>query len=153
MLFRSEHYPLDRTLKSKTGFEEAIKNFWDTLPPFLTPVFLELQMYHKTFNYAGTSDIILYDSRDNSYIIADYKTNKDLFKNYKGQKMLKQFKHLLDNPFNHYQLQLSYYQILFEQTGFNISGRYIIYIKPDGTFERYATEDYTDILIKDLKSK
>jgi hypothetical protein len=25
-----EHYPLDKTLEPKTGFEEAIKKFWDT---------------------------------------------------------------------------------------------------------------------------
>ena len=148
-----EFYPFDRSLKPKTGFDQAIKNFWDSLPPHIKPVTMELRMFHKQFSYAGTTDILVYNTEKEEFIMMDYKTNKDLFKNFAGQKMLGPFKNFLDTPYNHYQLQLSYYQILFEQTGYEIAKRYIIWIKPDGTYELYSTEDYTDILIKELKNK
>ena len=114
---------------------------------------MELRMYHKVFKFSGTADILLYDTINKCFIIADYKTNKDLFKNFAGQKMTKIFSHFLDTPFNHYQLQLSYYQILFEQIGYKVSRRIIIWLKEDGTYEMYDTEDLTSILIKELKNK
>ena len=37
--------------------------------------------------------------------------------------MLERFSNLLENSFNKYQIQLSYYQILLEQTGIEVSSR------------------------------
>ena len=127
-------------------FEEAIVNFWNDLPSTVIPVVMELQMYHKEYMFAGTADILLYNTVTNTFIIGDYKTNKDLFKNYKGKTLLSPFKNLLDNPYNKYQLQLSFYQLLLEQTGFKVSSRKLIWLKPDGTYLLYNTDDYTDIL-------
>ena len=104
-------------------------------------------MYHKELMYAGTLDILCYNKNTGEYIILDYKTNKDLFKNFKEKKLLKPFDNLLDNPFNKYQLQLSFYQILIEQIDFiKISSRKIIWIKPNGNYQLYDTEDYTEQL-------
>ena len=72
-------------------------------------------------------------------------------KNFKGKKMLSLFDDLLDMPLNHYQLQLSFYQILFEQIGLKVEGRKIIWLKPDGEYDMYDTEDYTGILKEYLK--
>lgn len=84
-------------------------------------------------------------------LIPTHNTNKDLFKNYKGQTMIGPFNHLLDTPFNHYQLQLSYYQILLEQIeGLKISGRKLIWIKPTGDYLMYNLEDYTKELKQEL---
>nr|DAK47305.1 MAG TPA: Exonuclease V [Caudoviricetes sp.] len=79
-----------------------------------------------------------------------HNTNQDLFKNYKGKRLLTPFDDLEDNPFNKYQLQLSLYQILFEQTGFKIENRALIWVKEDGTYEIYRTNDYRDRLIEHL---
>ena len=147
-----ELYPFNRHLKPKTKFEEAIVNFWNDLPSTIIPIAMELQMYHKEFMFAGTADILLYNTVTDTFIIGDYKTNKDLFKNFKGKKMLKSFKNLLDNPYNKYQLQLSFYQILLEQTGIKVSSRKLIWLKPDGTYLMYNTDDYTDILKEELKT-
>lgn len=146
-----ELYPFDRTLKPTSLQQEAIVKFWNDLPPFVVPVAMEVMMYYKgTPLFSGTMDILLYNTITHTFIIADYKTNKDLFKNYKGQKMLGIFNHLLDTPFNSYQLQLSLYQILFEQTGYKVSSRKIVWLKRDGNYELYNTEDYTEVLRKDL---
>lgn len=148
----AEDYVWDRSLKPSCQQEEAACSFWDTLPSWLVPVTMEIQMFHKEFDFAGTADIVLYNKRTDKLIIADYKTNKDLFKNHRGQTMLKPFSHLLDMPLNKYQLQLSYYQILLEQTGFEVESRVVVWLKKDGTFDMYHTEDYTEILNKELEA-
>lgn len=151
-----EKYPFDRTLVPEGGHEVAVTKFWNSLPFHIIPVTMELQMYHKIYFFAGTADIILYNILTDTFIIADYKTNEDLFKNYKGQKLLGIFKHLLDNPFNKYQIQLSFYQILLEQTGVKVSSRKIIYLKPEGNFEMYDAVNFTEELktyIKENESK
>ena len=132
------------------GYEKAIVEFWKIIPNHIVPLVMELQMYNKDWEIAGTSDIILYNTLTKKIIIADYKTNKDLFKNYKEQKMLYPFNNYLDNSFNVYQLQLSMYQLLLEQTGLKVEKRIIVWIKPDGTFKCYKTEDLTKILLNEL---
>ena len=146
-----EDYPYDNTLIPSNNHEVAITKFWKELPPHLVPVMMEARMYHYTYWYSGTADIILWDTIDESFVIADYKTNKDLFKNFANQKMLAPFDHLLDTPHSHYQLQLSYYQLLLEQLGYRVSKRIIVYLKPDGNYEMYNTDDYTSELEKLLK--
>lgn len=146
-----ELYPFDRTLKPSDKYEEAVVKFWNDLPDHIVPVIMELRMYHKDYLFAGTGDILLYNKLTGHYIIGDYKTNKDLFKNFRGQKMLSLFDDLLDMPLNHYQLQLSFYQILFEQIGLKVEGRKIIWLKPEGEYEMYDTQDYTGILKEYLK--
>lgn len=132
------------------GYEQAIIAFWDSIPDHIEPLLFELQMFSDTFGIAGTSDIILYNTKTGKFIIADYKTNEDLFKNYKGKKLLPPFGHMLDNAYNRYQLQLSLYQLLFEQSGFEVESRRLIWLKPNGVYESFKTEDLTKPLLKEL---
>lgn len=141
-----ELYAFNRTLKPSSKYEEAIVKFWKDLPDHIVPVVMELRMYHKEFLFAGTSDIILYDLVHKGFIIADYKTNEDLFKNFAGQKMLGPFKNLLETPYNKYQIQLSYYEMMLEQFGVNVLSKRIIWLLPDGSYDMYITEDYKEIL-------
>ena len=145
-----EKYCRDRDLKPTNGYEEAIVKWYKTVPHFIEPLFLELQMFSDALGIAGTTDMIFYNKNTGKFSIRDYKTNADLFKNYKGKKMLKPFDNLLDNPYNKYQLQLSLYQILFEQTGYEVESRALVWIKPNGTYEVYKTEDYTKQLLNVL---
>lgn len=133
------------------GYERAIINFWDSIPDYIEPFLFELKMFSEELGIAGTTDIILYNKLTGKFIIADYKTNIDLFKNYKNKKMLKPFNFLLDSPYNKYQLQLSLYQLLFEQCGFEVESRKIIWLKPNGEFEIFNTTDYNSLLIHELK--
>jgi hypothetical protein len=140
-----ENYTKDS--KPTNGFEIAIESFWKSLPEHIVPFMFELQMFSEKLGIAGTADIILYNIKTGKFIIADYKTNKDLFKNFKGKKMLKPFTNLLDSPFNKYQIQLSMYQHLFEQCGFEVEKRVVIWLKPDATFETYETENLISKII------
>jgi ATP-dependent exoDNAse (exonuclease V) beta subunit len=146
-----EHYQFDRSLIPSCPQESAIVAFWKSMPEHIISVAAELRMYHFIHLFAGTADIILFDTKTQTYIIADYKTNKDLFKNYKGKTMLAPFQGLLDCPLNHYALQLSYYQILLEQVGIKISKRIIIWLGLDGKFSMIETEDLTETLKQTLK--
>lgn len=133
------------------GYEKAIINYWESLPEHIIPFLFELQMFSDELGIAGTADIILYNTKTGKFIIADYKTNIDLFKNYRGKTLLPPFQDLLDNPFNKYQLQLSMYQYLFEQCGFEVENRKIIWLRADGTFKTFETTNYTERLIRVLK--
>lgn len=141
-----ELYQFNRSLEPSCPQEEAIVAFWKSLPEHIIPVAAELRMYHFKYLFAGTADIILFDTKTQTYIIADYKTNKDLFKNFKGKTMLAPFKALLDCPLNHYVVQLSYYQLLLEQIGVKVTKRVIIWLGLDGKFTCIDTDDVTSIL-------
>ena len=132
------------------GFEQAIVSFWDNIPDYIEPFLFELKMYSEELGIAGTADILLYNNKTGKFILSDYKTNEDLFKNFKGKKLLPPFDNLLENAYNKYQLQLSMYQLLFEQCGFEVESRRIIWLKPDGTYINYKTEDLTQELLKEL---
>lgn len=148
-----ERYPLNKTLVPSCPQERAVKKFWDELPKHIILVGLEIKMYHKSYMFPGTMDLLLYDTINNHYIIADYKTNKDLHKNFQGQRMLPPFNHLLDCPLNHYQVQLSFYQILLEQLGIIVKERKVIYLTLEGEYVMWDTKDYTPQLKNFLKIK
>lgn len=149
-----ETYPFNKSLEPSDGYEEAIVKFWNDLPPYICIEELELKMYHKDYLYAGTTDIVLKDKRSGEYILADYKTNKDLFKNFNNQRMKSPFNFLLCMPLSHYKLQLNFYQILIEQIkGVKISKRVLVWVKPDGEYQLFQVEDLTNILKEELKNK
>jgi len=122
--------------------------FWDELDPKYEIAALELRMYHEEFSYAGTADIILRNTETGNYVIADYKTNKDLFKNYKGKTMKMPFEQMLDCPMSKYEIQLSYYQMMLEAQGVTVEDRWIIHVDLEDTYKIYKTPDHTSTLIE-----
>lgn len=149
--FGEDYFDGKRTIPTNQH-EVALVRFWKDMPNFIMPVASETRVYSKRYRYAGTFDLLLHNSRDKGYIIVDYKTNKDLFKNYRGKLMLSPFEFMLDSPFNHYQIQLSLYQIPLEEVGINIIQRIVVWLLPDGNYRRYDTENYTSILKQSLTS-
>lgn len=146
-----ERYFYDRSLVPSDGHETAIVKFWNEIPSHIVPVLCETKVYTKRLRYAGTFDLLLKNTLDGSAIIVDYKTNKDLFKNFRGKMMLPPFDFLLDTPYNHYQLQLSLYQIPLEEIGITVSERWVIWLRADGSYSKYDTYNYTEHLIPTLK--
>lgn len=144
----AERYVLKgRRLEPKTNKQKAIKKFIDGLPLHIKIVTPEIKMWHFEGMYCGTADLLLYNAMSGNYIIADYKTNIDLFKNFKGQKMLKPFENKLDTPFSHYEIQLNYYQIMLEQIkDVKVERRIIVWLLPDATYKMYDTENLTKSL-------
>jgi hypothetical protein len=139
----TQHLQEGEELDSK---ELALIKFWDKKPEWFVPVALELRMFCLELGIAGTADIILVDTRNNSLVIADYKTNKDLFKNYKDKRLLGIFSDLKDMPYSKYVIQLSMYQMLLEKAGYRVSRRFLVYLKADGEYVLYDTPDVTSKL-------
>jgi len=129
--------------------EESVCNYFKALTEAKNDIIFllkEFQMFSKQLLIAGTADRIDYSISSGKYVITDYKTNQDLYKNYKNQMMLKPFEHLLDCPLSKYKIQLSLYQLLFELTGEEVEAREIVWFKQDGTFQIIECEDLTPIL-------
>lgn len=132
--------------------EEAVVKFWDDIPSNMVPVLAETKVFNRNGTpYAGTFDILFYyveepESPNNGLVIFDYKTNKDLFNNYKGQTLLWPFNDLLDQNESYYKLQLSLYAIPLENLGEKIVGRRLIWLKPDGTYNKIKLSSLSDRL-------
>lgn len=133
-----------RGLIPENGYEEAILKFWAELPDHYEVLSFELQMYCKKKGIAGTADIVLLNTLTGKLVIVDYKTNKDLYKNYKKQTLLAPFDRFLNMPISKYTIQLSFYQILISQIGLEVEERWIIWVKPTGIYELLKTEDLTE---------
>lgn len=111
-------------------------------------VFREIRMYSRRYKYAGTADLLLRHKVTGEMVLADYKTNKDLFKSYG---MLKPpFQYLEAHPYSKYQLQLSYYQLMLEEANCSISKRLLVYLKADATYKIFETFDFTEQLEQHL---
>ena len=146
----AERYFDDPTLESSNGHEEAVVRFWNTLPPHIIKLHSELRVYSERLQFAGTIDNLFFDGKRGGVIISDYKTNKDLFKNFQGKKMLPPFDFLYDMPLSKYELQLSLYQIPLMEVGLKIVDRWIIWLKPDGMYERFHGNDYSEKIEMEL---
>lgn len=130
-----------------TPQERAIVQFWNDLPETFVPVLAETKVFNKTGTpYAGTFDILFYyvnekDRSKSGLSIFDYKSNVDLYKNFRGQTLLWPFQDLLDQDLSYYKLQLACYQIPMENLGFNVIARRLIWVRPDGTYDKIKLED------------
>lgn len=151
---------VDGKPKPSNKFEEAVVQFWNDLPENFVPVMAEAKVFNKPVDgqgqaYAGTFDILFYYVDDNNpsnsgLVIFDYKTNEDLFKNFKGQTLLYPFNDMLDQNSSYYTLQLNCYQIPLENIGYKVVGRRLIWVKPDGTYEKVKIPSITDRVRKAL---
>jgi hypothetical protein len=145
----NEHLKAGEELSPK---EKALIKFWEELPSYYIPILLELRMFNEEWGIAGTADIILLDTRDNTLVIADYKTNKDLFKQFLDQKLLSIFSDMNDTPYSHYKIQVSAYEAMIEETGYKVSRRTIIWLKEDGNYELFhmssVAKEIKEYLIK-----
>ena len=130
--------------------EKAIVKYYEDLDPKYIVLFLELQMYSPSLNYSGTGDIILYNTETGKISIRDWKTNGDLFKNFKGKTMLEPFTDLLDYPLHHYYLQLNFYKMLLENmTNLEVESMEVIWLKEteDNLYQTFEIPDLTKKLL------
>ena len=148
-------------LREDGGFEAiypeevAVVKLYRDIPKEVIPILAETKVYDEELGYAGTFDILFYfDSPTNpdksGFLILDFKTNEDLFKNFKDEKLLKPFTGLLDMPLSIYKLQLSLYENCLDRIGLKTIGRRILWLKPDGVYEKINLESYMGALRKTL---
>lgn len=100
--------------------------------------------------FAGTFDMLYYydgsKGGEPGFIICDWKTNgsltNDYARKYEGM-MKKPFNKYYDEALSHYYLQFSCYQIPLEDIGLKVIGRRLLWLKDDGTYEKFSTPDLT----------
>lgn len=140
----AEDYGNDRTLKSNNISEEGVVEFFKDNPNYII-IEQELVVYNKKYKYAGTMDLLLYDTEKNIIILADWKTNIDLHKNYKGKLLLKPFENILDTPLNKYKIQLNLYDMCLEENNIKVDKRLVIWLNEDiennKKYKLYEVED------------
>ena len=131
---------VDGKYYAKDGFEEAIVKFWNDLPDEYVPVMVESRVYATCGTdhpvYAGTFDLLMYSTvpGKEGLVIFDYKTNKDLYKNFKEKKLKLPFEKMLDHPKNHYELQQALYENALNEIGLKVKGKRLVWIKNDGSY-------------------
>jgi hypothetical protein len=139
----AERYFYNDKLQPSNNHEMAVISFWNSIPSHIIKLHAEMRVFNEYLRYAGTIDNLFYDTKRKGVIISDYKTNKDLYKNFMGKTMYPPFDHLLDMPFNHYQLQLSCYHLTLQEIDIPVLERWVIWLKSDGAFEKLYCDDYT----------
>lgn len=150
----------DGGFESTNGREDAVVKFFSDLPRCVVPILAETKVYvvEKEYAYAGTFDILFYydatlDGKDDSksgLFVMDYKTNKDLYKNFNNERLLKPFEGLLNMNVSLYKLQLSLYQMALENIGLKIVARRLLWLKDTGKYDKVNLESYTNVLREEL---
>lgn len=149
----AEVWAFHKNIEIQDKYQMAVVKFFADMPSHYIPMFTELEMYHKLYMFGGTADLILFNTKTGKFVIADYKTNENLFKNYKDKTLRFPFESYLENAMNKYQIQFSLYQILLEQVpNVEVERRLLIWLKPDGEYELYDTQDFTSVLRKYMKN-
>lgn len=151
----------DGGFKALLPKEEAIVRFYEDIPVCIIPILAETKVFveYDKSGYAGTFDILFYYDAElndkmlenSGLVIMDWKTNRDLYKNFKEQRLLNPFNGLLDMPLSLYKLQLSAYENALYKIGMNVVGRRILWLKPDGEYEKINLESYREQLDNELK--
>ena len=138
--------------------EIAAMKFYKDLPDCYIPILAETKVYDEDLNYSGTFDLLMYydatlngkSDSNSGLLILDWKTNRDLYKNFNGEKMLYPFEDLLNMSLNVYKLQLSLYMNCIEKIGLKVIDRKLMWLKDDGRYEKIELEEYVGILVKYL---
>ena len=150
----------DRLLPDEGGFiayepkEEAVVRFYEDMPVCVVPILAETKVYDEELGYSGTFDLLCYydaeldgkDASKSGLMVLDWKTNKDLYKNFAGKTLLPPFNGLLDMPISLYKLQLSLYQNCLERIGMKVVARRIMWLRPSGEYDKISLEQYVSKL-------
>lgn len=141
--------------------EEAIVKFYEEIPECIVPILAETRVFveYGKAGYAGTFDILFYydpaldglPEERGGLLILDWKTNKDLYKNFSSQTLLPPFHGLLDMPLSTYKLQLSLYENALYKIGLKVVGRRILWLKPNGEYEKINLESYRSQIDEELQ--
>lgn len=153
--YLSSKYSIVSKVRPTCNKELGVVQFMMDLDPKYEIAAVELILYNLELKYAGTTDFILRNKETGKYVICDWKTNKDIHKNHKKQKMLHPFTNMLDCPLSHYKVQLNLYQMAVQSMGLEVEGRMVIWLTQDGDkyYKLYEIADHSSKLKSFYKSK
>lgn len=121
-------------LAALTPKEEAAARWWDALDlGRYAPVAKEVRLVNPCLGYAGTFDLLLYDSWNKCYALKDYKTNADLFRWFGGH-LKAPLSPIKDNDEGKYTVQQNMYGITLGEIGLAVGTRDLVWLREDGSF-------------------
>lgn len=143
----AEAWYIDNLIQPSCDAERGVIEFFKDHPNYIV-INQELILFHKLYMFAGTMDLLLFDIDTEEFIVADWKSNEDLHKNYKKKTLLTPFDDYLDTPLNKYKIQLNLYDICLEDE-FPIERRIIIWLEKDSV----TNKKYQLFEVEDLKPR
>lgn len=116
-------------LKACTPKEAAAAMWWDGIDlSRYAVVAKETRIVNRSLGYAGTFDLLLFDSLTERFCIRDYKTNGDLLG--KGSGHLKApLTNITNNDIGRYTVQQSLYMIELENLGLPIADMSLVWLR------------------------
>lgn len=127
-----ESYINNKNYKDISEVRHAIKwmNKFKNLSEFV--FYPEVIIYSEELGIAGSIDVLAKDTKNDTYIIIDWKTSKSISKSSFGGRMGIHpiTSHLMDCKYVHYSMQLSLYRYLIEEFyGIKVSNLLIAHLK------------------------
>lgn len=140
------HDLAENIAKSHISFPHETKNiinFYSDLFSQKDAIILmsEEMIYSSKYKIAGTLDLVVRYNNTDHIAMYDFKTNKDIHKNYKGQKLSFPFDNYLDTPLNKYIIQQSLYSLMLRERGIHLDSLNLVYIPPNDEYEIIELED------------
>lgn len=131
----------------------AVIQFYNSLPDFIVPVAIELQMYNEKLGFSGTLDKLFLNLKTNKLWNLDWKSNNELFDEQKQPlKHIDSSFGLRQDNYGKYCLQFSFYQILLEKAGFEVENRVLTWLNEDKEnnklYRTYRTPDLSKEILK-----
>lgn len=159
--------PDRKSLIPQSPKEEAVVHFMDALPSSFHLVLNEAMVYsgknpdaqmNLKEQICGTFDMLYYydgegGKSQSGFVLMDYKTNKSLTSEWNrnnGVMLLEPFTDMVQEDLSLYAIQLSLYALMLEDIGLRVLGRRLIWLKDDGTHERFSLVDLSARLRKVL---
>lgn len=133
----NKEYVID--IPQKRGGVKFLNDYVYCSNPRYFIIVQELRMIHRKYRFCGTTDMLLWDSWNNYIVVADWKTNEDLYRTYGYLKW--PFDHFESNPFNKYQIQFNYYQAMIDQSPWKVGERWLIYLDAEGEYQVHKVLD------------
>ena len=110
-----------------------------------TPIAKETRIVNPALGYAGTFDLLLYDTVSMTFEDKDYKTNKDLDKWY-HEMCLPPLSMLKRNDIGKYTIQQTSYTIQLRNISLPVSKNTLIWLRDDGFQERELPMNYGNVV-------
>ncbi len=128
--------------------EMAVARWWnDTDWNRYVPVAKETRIVNVLLKYAGTFDLLLYDRLSCSFVVFDYKSNKDLYKWF-GEWLKAPLTMIKGNDVGKYTVQQTLYTIQLRNCGLTITANNLIWLRDDGTYETVQLDMTFDRIIE-----
>ena len=134
-------------LLSLSPKEDAVSLWWESQDWSRYAVAAkETRVVNPVLGYAGTFDLLLYDTYNAIFCQKDYKTNKDLLRWF-GEMLLPPLSMIRSNDVGKYTVQQTLYTIQLRNIGLNVKSNDLIWLREDGSYNEIPLQTRYDKVI------